>query len=121
MGARCAGVVCTETTGSFSFSSLLQPVAMQSITAMAVKKAAALQRDARVVMVVEVMELLEPPSAFANWPKRRDSARLRRGRRRWLARKWSGRPRLPERWLPLLCSGECCDAGFLLTFTPRVL
>src|SRR6266446_5255146 len=97
MAARCAGVACTETTGSFSFSALLQPVAMQSIAAIVVKKAVALRRDAKVVMIGGVMELSEPPSAFANWPRLLDSARLRPGRPRWLARKWSARPRLPIR------------------------
>jgi len=36
------------------------------MTAMAVNKAVALWRDTKAVVIVEVMELLEPPSAFAN-------------------------------------------------------
>src|SRR5947207_15443585 len=112
MGARCAGVVCTETTGSFSFSSLLQPVAMQSIAAMAVNKAVALGQDGKVEIIVRVMESSAPPSAFANWPRLRDSERLRLGRRRWLARTWFARQRLPAQLLHRPCSAASSGAGF---------
>src|SRR5438132_11006663 len=105
MGARCAGVVCTDTTGSFSFSSLLQPLARQSIAAIAQKRNVAPRRDAKAVIIVGVMELSEPPSAFANWPGLRDSAGLRLGRRRWFGRRWSAHQRPPALLLRRLCSG----------------
>src|SRR5207302_8634472 len=82
MGARCAGVVCTETTGSFSFSPLLQPFATQSIAARVLKSARPLRSEARDVFIVCFMEWLELLAEFANWPEPRDSARLRLDMRR---------------------------------------
>src|SRR5690242_15759642 len=60
MGARSAGVVCTVTTGSFSFSSLPQPLAMQSIAAITPMSAIGLRKNVGLVFVVEVMESSEP-------------------------------------------------------------
>src|SRR2546426_12433504 len=98
MGARRTGVVCTVTTGSFSFSALLQPFARQSIAAMAQKIAVQLRRNFKVVFFVGFMESSEPPSRFADLPGPRDSAPLRLDRRCWLARRWAARQRLPGRW-----------------------
>src|SRR6267154_4006662 len=95
MDARCAGVVSTETTGSFSFSALLQPLATQSIAAMVLKRAIHLRRNVKVVfIVVGFMESSESPSGFANSPGPRDSAGLRLDTPRWLARTWFARPLL---------------------------
>src|SRR5205823_11563853 len=63
------------------------------------------RRDAKAVIIVGVMELSEPPSAFANWPGLRDSAGLRLGRRRWFGRRWSAHQRPPALLLRRLCSG----------------
>src|SRR5260370_34418253 len=97
MGARRAGVVCTETTGSFSFSALPQPLATQSIAAMVLKRASRLQKGPGGVCIAGFMELSETPSGFANLPGPRDSARLRLGMPRWLARTGFARPQLPAR------------------------
>jgi hypothetical protein len=57
MGARWAGVVCTETTGSFSFSAWPQPLAMQSIAASAQKSDIDWRTNIKEVFIVGFMEL----------------------------------------------------------------
>src|SRR5437879_12126517 len=98
MVARFAGVTCTVTTGSFSFSSLLQPTNRKIDEAVA-NEAAVHPVDLRIPMwslsfvrlFVCLMELLALPSRFADLPAQRDSARLHPGRRRWIAHRSSAR------------------------------
>src|SRR5260370_35107776 len=77
MGPRWAGVVCTETTGSFSFSSLAQPPALQSIAAIAPKRASRLQKDIKEGFMVGFMASSAPRTGFANWREPGDTGRSR--------------------------------------------
>src|SRR5215467_3454396 len=120
MVARFAGVTCTVTTGSFSFSSLLQPANRKNVEAAAIKAAgnAVFCGDAKrnfnsVRFFVLFMELSTLPSKFANSPEPRGNAPLRPGRRRWIARRSFARQPLRARWLRRLCSEAWSVADFL--------
>src|ERR1041384_5386485 len=98
MVARFAGVTCRVTTGSVSFSSLLQPASRKNTAAVA-SEAAAHPVDLKIPrgdvsfvgLFVGLMELLALPSKFANSPAPRENAPLRPGRRRWIERTSSAR------------------------------
>src|SRR5262249_1185615 len=91
---RVAGVISTETTGSFSFSGSLQPAARHTLTIKAPREHHTALHSSPVLVIV-LMGLSSLLSEFANLPARHGISPLRLGKH-CLPARWSSESRQPQ-------------------------